>query len=456
MPETIAATAEVHGPAGLRRQLGLSSAIAVLVGEVIAVGIFLTPAQMARALGSPFWLLVCWLLMGFMALLGAFCYGELAARYPEAGGGYVYLREAYGRGIAFLYGWKCLFVMDPGLTAALAVGMSSYAGYAVGLSPWGQKVVAMAAIGIIAGANALGLRLGAGVLRSLTFLKLTLLGMLILWGFLLQRGDWGNFLPFVAQRPGSLPLPAALATGMVAAFFSFGGWWDAAKLAGEVRDPERTLPRALLIGVTAVTAAYLLTSAVFLYLVPIEGVTTGEAFAAQAGEALFGQAGGMVFAGIVIVAVLSSLAGIIMAAPRVYYALARDGLFLPAVAAVHPRFGTPARAIGIQAALAISLVALGTFNQIIAYFVFVTVLFVTLTVAGLFIIRRRAAGPARRPTPGYPLTPVLFLALSALLLFLLASQSPKQALLGAGVVALGWPVYLLAFRRRTMSTRSRS
>ncbi len=440
---------------GLSRQLGLSSAVALLIGEVIAVGIFLTPAQMARALGSPFWLLVCWLLMGLMALLGAFCYGELAARFPEAGGGYVYLREAYGREVAFLYGWKCLFVMDPGLTAALAVGVSSYAAYAVGLSPLAQKIVAITAVGAIATANILGVRLGAGVLRALTFLKLGLLGTLIVWGFLLQRGDWANFVPFLAQRPGSLPLPAALASGLLAAFYSFGGWWDAAKLGGEVRDPGRILPRALLLGVGVVTLMYLLTSAVFLYLVPIEGVTSGEAFAAQAGEALFGKAGGMVFAGIVIVAVLSSLASIIMAAPRVYYAMARDGLFLRAVASVHPRFGTPARAIALQAALASLLVALGSFNQIIAYFVFVTVLFVALTVAGLFIVRRAAPGGGR-PTPGYPLTPLLFLVLSALLLFLLAAQSPRQAFLGLGVVALGWPVYRMISRSSAARDRSLS
>src|ERR1700724_863771 len=180
----------------------------------------------------------------------------------------------------------------------------------------------------------------------------------------MRLGNWSNFIPLVAQRPGSDPLIGALAGGLVGAFFSFGGWWDLSKLAGEVRDPERILPRALVYGVTILTIVYTLTSAVFIYLVPLERVTSGEIFAAQAGEVLFGQLGGQVLSGIVIVAVLGSLAAVVMSAPRVYFAMARDGLFIPAAASIHPRFGTPARAIIIQAALASVLVLVGTFSTI--------------------------------------------------------------------------------------------
>ena len=265
---------------------------------------------------------------------------------------------------------------------------------------------------------------------------------------MLHLGNWSNFVPFVAQRPGADPLPGALAPGLVGAFFAFGGWWEIAKLAGEARDPARTLPRALALGVATVTGVYLLTSAVFVYLVSLERVTSGEAFAAQAGEVLFGPAGGRVFAGIVVVAVLGSLLALLMALPRVYYAMARDGVFLEAVAALHPRFGTPARAIVLQAGLASLLVLLGTFTQILAYFVFVTVLFIELTVAGLFVLRRRDRADAGYRTPGYPVTPLIFLVLVAVLLLLLAGHNPLQAALGAGIVGLGLPVYLVAFRRR--------
>jgi APA family basic amino acid/polyamine antiporter len=388
--------------------------------------------------------------MGVMALSGALCYGELAARTPEAGGGYVYLRQAYGPAVAFLYGWKCLLVMDPGITAALAAGLASYVGYALGLSAVWLKLIAVGAILALAAVNIAGLRFGSRLMQWLTALKLGALALIAVLAFALHAGSWSHFFPFVAQHAGSDPLPGALAPALVGAFFAFGGWWEISKLAGEARDPARTLPRALALGVMIVTAIYILTSAVFLYLVPLEQVTSGETFAAQAGELLFGPAGGRVFAWIVIVAVLGSLLGLLMALPRVYYAMARDGVFFKSVAAVHPRFGTPARAIAIQAVLASILVALGTFNQIIAYFVFVTVLFVGLTVAGLFRIRRQSSDAPYR-TWGYPFTPLLFLALVAVLLLLLAGHNPLQAALGVGIVALGAPVYLLLFRRRPLT-----
>ena len=432
----------------LRRQLGLLAVTALVVGEVIAIGIFLTPAGMARSLGSPFWLLIVWLVMGAMALSGALCYGELAARTPEAGGGYVYLRQAYGPAVAFLYGWKCLLVMDPGITAALAVGLASYVGYGLGLDGPSLKLLAIGAILALAAVNMVGLRLGSWMMQWLTALKLGALGAIAVLALVLRAGSWSNFVPLVAQHAGSDPLPGALAPALVGAFFAFGGWWEIPKLAGEARDPSRTLPRALAIGVMLITAIYILTSAVFLYLVPLERVTSGETFAAQAGEALFGPAGGRVFAVVVIVAVLGSLLGLLMALPRVYYAMARDGVFLKSVAVVHPRFGTPARAIAIQAVLASILVALGTFNQIIAYFVFITVLFVALTVAGLFRIRRRSPDASYR-TWGYPFTPVLFLILSTVVLLLVAGRNPLQAALGVGIVGLGAPVYVLLFRRST-------
>ncbi|HEV7747201.1 MAG TPA: amino acid permease [Pyrinomonadaceae bacterium] len=432
----------------LKRQIGLRTATALIVGEVIAVGIFLTPAGMAKSLGSPVWLLIVWLLMGGMALCGALCYGELAARFPEAGGGYVYLREAYGRPVAFLYGWMALLVMDPGVTALLAVGMASYVGYIFALSPGSLKAVAIVSIFLVALINVRGVRLGSWLIRWLTLIKLGLLALVIIWGFGLRAGNWNNFTPLVAQRPGSQALLGALAGGILGAFFSFGGWWDLSKLAGEVRDPERTLPRALVYGVTILTVVYILTSAVFIYLVPLEQVTSGETFAAQAGEVLFGRLGGQVLSTIVIVAVAGSLVAVVMSAPRVYFAMARDGLFVPAAAALHPRYGTPARAIIIQALLASLLVLLGTFDRIMSYFVFVVVIFIALTVAALFVFRRRPLKAGVYRTPGYPLTPIIFLLLIALLLFLLGGHRPKESILGVAVVALGLPVYYLLFRRR--------
>lgn len=443
-------------PEQLKRQLGLAASIALVIGEVIAIGIFLTPASMARSLGSPLLCLIIWLGTGALTLCGALCYGELASRYPEAGGGYVYLREAYGRPLAFLYGWMSLVVMDPGITAALAVGLASYAGYFLQLSPMGMKAVAVSSILVLATVNISGVRVSAWVVGWLTALKIGFLLFLVLWSLGLQLGDWSHFVPLVERRPNAGPLVPALAGGVVAAFFSFGGWWDLNKLAGEVRDPAYTLPRALAYGVSAVTLTYILTSAVFLYLVPLDQVTTGETFAAQAGEVLFGRMGGNVFSAIVIIAVLGSLAALIMASPRVYFAMARDRLFLPAVAVIDRRFGTPARAIALQAGLASLLAVLGTFNEIVSYFIFVVVIFLVLSIVALFIMRRRAPNAGEYRTPGYPFTPIAFIALAVTLLVLLGSGSPRQSMLGVLVVALGLPVYYLFLQpRKVDATTSR-
>ncbi|HYJ47170.1 MAG TPA: amino acid permease, partial [Pyrinomonadaceae bacterium] len=361
----------------LKRQLGLGAAVSLVVGEVVAVGIFLTPAGMAKALASPMWLLIVWVVMGLMALCGALCYGELAARFPQAGGSYVYLREAYGPRVAFLYGWMLLLVLDPGLTAALAVGLSKYASFIIPLSPGGMKALGIGMILLTALVNILGVRLGAGIMQGLTFLKLGFLAFIALWGFGRGLGSWSNFTPFAAQP--ALPFAAALATGLIGAFFAFGGWWDVGKLAGEVREPEKVLPRVFAYGVLIVTAVYIITSAVFMYLVPVGSVTSDETFAAQAGEVLFGGVGAQVFSAIVALSVLGSLAAFMMGAPRVYYAMARDRLFFKAVSEVNQRFDTPARAILLQAVLASLLVAAGSFSEIVAYFFFVTIVFIAMT-----------------------------------------------------------------------------
>jgi APA family basic amino acid/polyamine antiporter len=443
------------GSNGLRRELGLGSTTAAVIGGIIAVGIFLTPAGMAKALGSPFLLLLVWLVIGAMTMSGALCYGELAARFPRAGGAYVYLKESYGPRLAFLFGWMCLLVMDPAITASLATGLAGYFGYIVPLPPVAIRLVGVTVICGLALMNILSIRASAAFLRWTTWLKLGLLGFLTLWAVAFRLGSWSNFQPFFAQREGSMPLAPALAVGVVGAFFSFGGWWDVGKIAGEVKDPGRTLPRALLFGMLVVTFVYIMVSAVFLYLVPLNKVTSNETFVAQAGEVLFGLTGGVIFAAIVIICLIGSLSALIMAAPPVYYAMAEDGLFLKAVARTHPRFGTPANAIVIQAIIASFLVMIGTFEQIISYAIFIAVFFLGLTISSLFIFRsRQEAEKSIILTLGYPVTPVVFLVLVALMLVLVGGRSPRQALLGVLVVLAGLPVYEI-FRRRLVSTPPR-
>jgi APA family basic amino acid/polyamine antiporter len=434
----------------VKRELGLGSAAAAVAGEAIAVGIFLTPAGMAKSLGSPFWLFAVWIIVGAMTLSGALCYGELAARYPRSGGSYVYLQECFGPRIAFLYGWMCLLVLDPGLSAALATGTASYTAYIFHWPPAAIKYVAVFVVLALALLNAFSTKVSASFLRRLTWMKVGVLLLLTVWAFSFRVGHWSNFVPFVTQRPGSLPLLPALAGAMVGAFFSFGGWWDVTKISGEVRDPGKNMPRAMLLGVLLVTAVYILVSVVFVYLIPLQNVTSDETFVAQAGEVLFGPLGGQILAAVVVLCVLGSLGVFMICAPRVYYAMANDGLFLSAVAKTHPRFGTPARAIAIQAAIACVLIFLGTFQQIIAYFIFVAVFFLGLTVAGLF--RRRAPeAEITPPTSRHRVAATIFLTLVLLLLVLIAARSPKQPLLGCLAVLAGLPLYQFVRRKQSDS-----
>jgi APA family basic amino acid/polyamine antiporter len=415
----------------------------MVVGGTIGVGIFLTPAGMARAVGSPGLLLLVWVFLGVMALCGALCFGELASRYPEAGGSYVYLREAFGPGVAFLYGWKCLLVMDPGLTAALAMGVGAYAEALVPSLP--ARAVALGAIAAVAAANLAGVRIAAEVSQLLGMAKIAVLVALVVLGAVSDAGDASRFSPFFERAPGSPPLFAGLAGAIVSGFFSFGGWWEAAKLAGEVEEAPRNVPRALVLGVLAIAVLYVAVSGVFFHLVPLERVESSEAFAAQAGSALFGRNGGAVLAAIVLVSVLGSLFAFMTMAPRVYYAMAREGA-APLWIGHLGRSGAPVRAIAVQSGLAALLVALGTFDTVVAYFVFVTVAFLGLTVAGLLVLRRRGGPRPAVEVPGHPWPAVVFLVSVALVLGLLLAGRPWQAVLGVAVVALGWPVHRLRAR----------
>jgi APA family basic amino acid/polyamine antiporter len=438
----------------LARRLGLATVTALIVGEVIGVGIFLTPSDMARTLGSPFWLVAVWLAMAAATIGGALCYGALAARYPEAGGTYVYLREIFGKRVAFLYGWLSLLVTDPGLTAMLAVGLARYAGHLIPLSSWGLSAVAVGSIIALAAVNSLGGSPGSRVLGVLAALKIGLLGFLVVWGFGLGRGDWANLTPFWSQRSGSDPLFPALGGALIGAFIAFAGWWDVSKIAGEVRDPERTMPRALVLGLSIVTLVYVAVSVVFLYLVPPARIATDkQTFAALAGEALFGRRGEVVFSLIVVVSVAGSLAAILIAAPRVYFAMARDGLFFASFGAVDPRRDVPARATAVQATLSAALALTSSFDQILSYFMVPTLVFLALTVAGIFVLEHRSTAAERSLTPvGYPLSPLLFLIPIVMVILLRIASDPRNSLIGLLVVLLGLPFAGWVLPRRPPAT----
>jgi basic amino acid/polyamine antiporter, APA family len=439
MPTLNEAT-EASESSSLPRSLGLATATALIVGDVIGVGIFLTPAGMAKSLGSPFWLLAVWATMAVATIGGALSYGALAARYPEAGGTYVYLREIFGKRTAFLFGWLSLLVVDPGLTAMLAVGLATYVGHFLALGTWGLRIVAAGSIVVLSAVHMIGISPGSRVMDALAALKLGLLGFLVLWGFGLGRGDWSNLSPFWSQRPGSDPFVTALGGGLVGAFIAFAGWWDVSKITGEVRDPGRTMPRALILGVSIVTVVYVAVSVVFLYLVAPAKITADSgAFAALAGAALFGRRGEVIFSLVVVISVAGSLAAVLMTAPRVYFAMARDGVFFKSFGAVDPTRDIPIRAMAVQTTLGVLLALTGSFDQILAYFMVPSLVFLALTIAGIFVLCRRHRGERSLAPWGYPVTPLLFFLPVVTVIVLQIARDPLHASIGLAVVLLGVP-----------------
>jgi APA family basic amino acid/polyamine antiporter len=436
-----------------RRQMGVWAATAVVTGEAISLGIFLTPAGMARSLGSPALLAAVWCGMAVMTLAGALCFTELAIRNPHDGGEYVYLRRGFGRRVAFLYGWMAAIVMYPGVAAALSVGTVPYLKALVPISPVLAKVFPALILITLGAFNYFGTRFSNGLMTALNWLKVPVLATLVGWAFVSGHATMANIEPIATRRPGSDPLIDAIAGAAISAFFCFGGWWEAGKIAGEVRNPSRNLPVAFSGGVLIVTAIYLLLSFAFVAVVPMQQIQSNTAFVALFGQALFGAAGGHVLATCVVLCVYGGLMVLSMAVPRVTYALAlgeSDGAGhagkLAAFARLHPRFGTPANAVLLQTGMALLVLMLGAFDRILAYIIFSAVVFLALTVATLF----RAITPVHRWW--YPFAPILFLAGSGVLATMLLMHSPASALLGAAVVLCGLPVRWLLTKRREVSS----
>jgi len=440
------------------RQMGVWAATAVVTGEAISLGIFLTPAGMARSLGSPALLAAVWCGMAFMTLAGALCFTELAVRFPQAGGEYLYLRAGFGRRIAFLYGWMAAVVMYPGVAAALCVGSVPYVQSLVNLPNWFATLLPaliLIALGVL---NYAGTRLSSGFMTALNWLKVPVLVALVGWALVSGHATLANLAPLTLRRPGSEALFGAVAGAAISAFFCFGGWWEAGKIAGEVRNPSRNLPIAFTAGVLIVTAVYLLVSFAFVAVVPLEQIQNNTAFVAQFGQALFGTQGGRVLSACVLLCVLGGVMVLSMAVPRVTYALACEEAGrssagpLAFFARLHPRFGSPANAVLLQTGMALAVLALGAFDRILAFIIFSAVVFLALTVATIL----RSTPPVRRWW--FPVAPIVFLMGCSLLAAMLLMHSPGPSLLGCAVVLAGLPVRWLLLRGRqavpTLATES--
>ena len=430
------------------RSLGLWSATALVFGHTIGVGIFLTPAELIGAVGSPALTLALWLGCGALVLAGAFSFGELASRFPETGGVYVFLRKAWGDRVAFLYGWQSLLVTDPGLTAALAAGLAQYLVVLLPGAAGAERWVALVTIWILTLANLAGLRLSARVFNALTAFKVLALVGIMVGALTATGGSWSHLTPFLARRPGGPPIGEALGLGLVGAFFSFAGFWEMSRVAGEVRDPGRVLPRAFAIGVAAVTLVYLGTTVAFLYLVPATEAITAAAFARSVGQAILGQGGPAALALVVVISVMASTMALLLMAPRLYLAMSERGVFPAGLARLSPGTGAPARATLLLGVLASGYVLTGSFQQIVAYFMATTLVFIGLAAAGLVVLRRRDPGAGAFRAPGYPVTTGLFVSLLAVIVVLIVVARPLPALGGIAVVSLGLVGYPILTRAR--------
>src|SRR6266550_4571564 len=432
----------------LTRRLGLWSAVAVLVGSTIGSGIFRTPARIAAYVPAPVPMFGVWVLGGLLALCGALTYAELAALYPRSGGVYVYIREGFGRLPAFLFGWTELLLIRASALGAIATPFAEYLlrslGYDPKIEPNATYVhyVAAAAIVLTATLNYVGVRWSSIVLNLTTGAKYGALLLLVLLAFVVGQGNFGHF-----SEVGGAVQPGFFGLALVSVLWAYDGWGDLSFVGGEVRDPERNMPRALILGTLSVIAIYLLVNAAYLYLLPIDQMARSPLVAADAAQLLVGRAGVAFVSLVVMISTFSTLLGSMLTAPRIFFAMADDGLFFRAVARVHPRFQTPSVAIVVTALLGVVFVLLRTFEQLADQFVVAIFPFYALAAAAVLVLRRRQPD---RPRPvrvwGYPVVPVLFVLASLLILANALREHPSPTGLAFGIILLGIPVYYAFLR----------
>jgi APA family basic amino acid/polyamine antiporter len=453
----------------LERRLGLFSASTLIVGSMIGSGIFIAPSIMAGQVGAPGVLLGLWLLGGVLTLLGALSYAELAAMMPHAGGQYVFLREAFGDRTAFLYGWTLFFVIQTGFVAAVAIAFAKYLGV-LGL-PVGETdalvvlgplrvtsagVVACAVILVLTAINVRGVREGALVQNVLTTAKVLAVVALIVLGFSSREGSFENFFPLAETSLG--PVAALAGTGFLAAaavamskaLFAYDAWNTVTFAAEEVREPEKTLPRALLWGTLVTTLAYTAATAVYLYLLPMERMAAvpENRVAAEVASILLGRPGVVLIASAILVSTFGCANGLILGGARVLYAMARDRLFFAAAGELHATRRTPVLALVLGGIWASVLALSGSYDALLTYVTFASLAFNALTVVGLFVLRRKRPDlPRPYRVWLYPLTPAVFLAGAGFFLVYIFLGAVTESLVGVLIVLLGLPAYSIFARR---------
>jgi APA family basic amino acid/polyamine antiporter len=441
MPDTTPQTDSAQD-AGYERRLGTFDATMLVVGAIIGAGIFLNPAIVAQRVGTSGMILLAWAIGGAIALLGAFCFAELGSRIPKAGGGYVYLRDAYGPLPGFLYGWTQLLVINSGGIAAVAITFASYTVDATGAGDAWIKPLAVGSIVLLSGINSAGIRFGVIIQNVFTLLKLAALSMLVAAGvWLWVKGQGGTPVeaPDLAVE-GSRVM--AMGTALVAVLFAYGGWQFANNIAEEITEPEKRIPRALVVGVSIVVTVYVLANLAYVLALGPAGLAASTAPAADALRIAAGRAGGIAIAVGVAFSTFGILNIFILAAPRIYQAMAADGLFFESVARLNPKTRTPNVGIWIQATWAVILAMSGTFAQLLDWVVFGDWIFFGLIVTTVFVFRARSDEPAPYALPFYPLVPGLFVAAAMFVVASSVLSNPLNALYGTLLIGAGVPAFL--------------
>ena len=433
----------------LARQLGVFDATMIVMGGIIGSGIFINSYVVARQVHTPFLILGVWSAGGLIALLGAFIYAELADRYPNVGGQYAYLREAYHPSIAFLYGWALLLVVQTGGMAAVAVTFSHYFLEITHASVSGQAVAALA-LGLLTIVNCLGVRAGSSVQNALMTLKIVAIAMLVGCGIFFIGAPHRMTAPAL-DEPVSLNLLTAIGAAMTPVMFAYGGWQTASFVAGEMREPRRDLARGLLIGVCGVVLLYLAVNFAYLYALGPSELAATATPASSVMRLAFGERGAALIALGIAISTLGFLSQGMLTAPRVYFAMAKDGLFFERVAWLHPRTRVPALAIALQGILAVVIAVSGKYEQILNYVVSVDFVWFGLTAASLFIFRGRTDNDKINSTgdvsiegfrvPGHPVTTGLFVAACALTVLGTVYKYPRNSAIGLVIVVTGIPAY---------------
>lgn len=432
----------------LTRRLGLWSAVAVLVGSTIGSGIFRTPATVAARVDNVPLFLGAWVAGGVVALCGALTYAELSACFPRSGGIYVFIREAFGPWPAFLFGWAELLVIRPGAFGAISITASAYTLRLVGVEPatpvaglpiHAEQLLAAVYVAIVAAVNYRGIHRGALLQNISTVFKVAALLALVLLGFVLGGGV--RAAVHTEAAAGASVGVSALLLAMVSILWAYDGWGDLAFVGGEVRDPQRNLPLALLIGTLTVVVLYLGANLVYLHLIPIDQMKNAELVAADTAQLLFGAAGVAAVSAAVAVSTFGTLNGSMMTSPRIFYALAEDRLFPSAIARVDPVTGAPTGAILLTAVLGMIFVLVRSFTELADQFVIGIWPFYALAVAAVFVLRRRRPDlPRPYRTWGYPVVPAVFLVASLFLLGNYLLTRPQAFLTDVGVILSGIPV----------------